>query len=373
MELSHGVAGLACGRLLAELGADVTRVIDIGPSRRTSQHLDGSCAGEGITAQELVSDMYKRRLGVDMNRPEARDILRSLMDTADVAISDMDRSFLHELGLDGLALTAENPALVYCVLSPFGALGPRQNWRGDSIHSEALGGWCAGVGAADGEPLSAPSRLGFGEAGIQAAAAVTAALVQRQTTSSGAFIDIAATDVIFAMMRIYSQTFSTYGIRKTRDGPRVPGSGGRYPSSLFPCKDGYVVMTIRDENQWSSALAMMGDPEWAGDPRYQDQYGMAIEYPEEVDELVIPWMMEHTRDELTHLARAYKVPLGPVRTIPELARDEQLEFRRFFRTVTIDGRDFVLPGTPAIVTDVHGNDLAVEMAAPAEFPPLRTA
>jgi crotonobetainyl-CoA:carnitine CoA-transferase CaiB-like acyl-CoA transferase len=94
-------------------------------------------------------------------------------------------------------------------------------------------------------------------------------------------------------------------------------------------------------------MEMMGNPEWAKEPRYQDFLRMGADYPDEVDALIIPWLMEHTKAQLGQLAVKYRVPLAPVATVQEALGNEQFAHRGFFIEREIDGKRFKVPGSAA--------------------------
>jgi crotonobetainyl-CoA:carnitine CoA-transferase CaiB-like acyl-CoA transferase len=107
-------------------------------------------------------------------------------------------------------------------------------------------------------------------------------------------------------------------------------------------------MICRSSREFDSLLEMMGNPEWTQETRYRDLYAMAIEYPDEIDALVSPWLMEHTRDELLELAHRYAVPVAPVRSVEEVLADPQLrDARHFFDSLTTaSGEVLQMPGRP---------------------------
>jgi crotonobetainyl-CoA:carnitine CoA-transferase CaiB-like acyl-CoA transferase len=114
---------------------------------------------------------------------------------------------------------------------------------------------------------------------------------------------------------------------------------------LLPCRDGYVCLIAREGRQWRRFLEVLGHPAWAEEPRYRDRRAMAEQYAEEVDALLAPWLMAHTKEEIFALCRAHRLPFAPVRTVAEVVADEQA--RAFF--VELDhpslGR-LTMPGPP---------------------------
>ena len=236
-----------------------------------------------------------------------------------------------------------NEDIVYLALTPFGVRGFASQWAGTDLHAQSMSGWTYLVGNPGEAPLAMNYDIGALQLGIAGAGAAIAALLGRGR-SGGEFVDVSEADVVAAAMRMYSMTYLFLGIPLRRQGLRAPGSSGRYPHTLLPCKDGYISTICRSALDWDRFLEMMGRPDWAESPRYQDFYLMGTEYPDEVDALIVPWLMEHTKQELGELAAKFKVPLAPVHTVDEVLADPQLRHRNFFRHVPDGERDVRVPG-----------------------------
>jgi CoA:oxalate CoA-transferase len=108
-----------------------------------------------------------------------------------------------------------------------------------------------------------------------------------------------------------------------------------------------VSVICRTDDEWARFVAMLGSPAWAEEPRYRDFYAMAVEYPDEVDDLVKPWFASRSKEDLASLAVAFRVPMAPLRTIDEVLDDVQLGFRRFFRPTVAGASRVLVPGLPA--------------------------
>ena len=370
LELSDTIAASFCGRMLACHGAHVVRVSDKSRPSRTSRESEPVGAA---SAAEVHTDAMKTRLALDLSSGTGQALFERLLDKTDCFVTDFEPQRLTSLGWHWDKLRADRPRLIYTYISAFGTTGPKRNWRGDDITAQAFGGFCSMVGFPDRAPLSAPYSLAFTQGGLHAAGATVAAVLDRVTSGKGSFVEIASAEVLGSMMRMYSFVCRFYGVAPIRAGRRAPGSAGRYPASLFPCKDGYIVMTSRSGRQWRQIIAMMGSPPWSQNPRYQDPYGIAMEYPDEVDALVIPWMMQHTRAELAALGLKHGVPLGAVRRLDELVDDPQFAFREFFQTINVGSKDFQAPSQPArisVLEDGHRAQVGDERKT-VEFPSLR--
>jgi crotonobetainyl-CoA:carnitine CoA-transferase CaiB-like acyl-CoA transferase len=345
VELGSGVGAGFCGRLLSLLGAEVT-ALRTQPHSTVPDQL--SAAVPANPAEQLYLGNGKRVTAVTGDREE----WLSQVAGADVVVYGLERASggtppdLHAVYE---RLRAHRPGLIFAALTPFGLDGPLARSAGGDLNAQALSGWTSIVG----NPGEAPLSMGYGVAGMQqglsaAGAIVVALLVNDQR---GEFIDISEAEVIAALIHMYEGTYRFAGIPLVRSGHRAPGSSGRYPHTMLPCKDGEVILICRSIPEWDRLLAMMGNPPWGTESRYRDFHAMATEYPGEVDALISPWLMRHTKAELVLLARRFRVPLAPIRTADEVLADPQLAHREFFAEVQADGgRRVRLPGLPALWT-----------------------
>ena len=347
IELSRDLGAGFCGQQLSMLGADVVRLVDEEgwlPTRDES-----APAGSGRSASEVGLDRFKTRRRLVGDAAAKRAALKEALASADVLITDATADELRELGVHWDD-TARSERLIHVHISAFGASGPYAGWTGGDLEAQALGGVIAQVGYPDQSPLPLPYKAGLIHAGLQATGATTAALYARRASGLGGFIDIAAAQVLAADVRMYSLLSRYYGLPLKRSGRRPPGSMGNYPCAIFPCKDGYVVLIIRAGEQWRTMLAMMGSPAWGDDPKYQNSFKNAIHYADELDALMIPWLMQYTRAELIAKGIENRCPIGAVQTLAQVLDNEQYEWRGFFDTVEVDGKTVAVPGSPAQVT-----------------------
>ncbi|WAH96321.1 CoA transferase [Arthrobacter sp. MMS18-M83] len=288
-------------------------------------------------------------------------VLEELIPFADLLVTDLPEEELARRGFDWDAIRALNPSISYVRLSAVGgrpgggpgAAGPDTAALDTSgspgeLTMQALSGLMEMVGDPQREPLALPYGIGSLQLGLHGAAAGTAAMYTAARSGQGRLVEIAGAEVLASYVRIYGAVASYYGIPLQRDGRRAPGSGGRYPFGIFPCRDGYVAMICRSDREWTSLLGMMGNPEWSTRDRYRDLYAIAMEYPDEVDELIAPWLIEHTRDQLLDLAQEFAIPVAPVRSVAEVLEDAQLrDHRSFFDILQNDDGDTIqVPGRP---------------------------
>jgi crotonobetainyl-CoA:carnitine CoA-transferase CaiB-like acyl-CoA transferase len=343
VECGTGAGAAFCASLLNELGAQVTKIIGPIPTGLTER------AEIRRLAEETYLDVGKNILqGVIGDESFLELVRQSHIVVRGKDPIDGDAALLRK---EYESLKSINPDLIYVALTPFGTFGPGSQWSGSDLNAQAISGWTWIVGNPEEAPLSINYDMGPLQQGLGAAGAALVALLERGSEGAGGeFVDVSEADVISACMRMYSLAYRFLNIPMNRNGLRAPGSSGRYPHTILPCKDGYISTICRSSTDWGRFIEMMGDPAWAKEPRYNDFFKMGTEYPDEVDALIIPWLMQHTKAEMGQLAVQYRVPLAPVCTIEEALENEQFAYRGFFVEREINEMKVRVPGAVATWT-----------------------
>src|SRR4026208_488483 len=182
IDLSRVIAGPWCGALLADLGADAIKVAATGPAGRAAPwppHKDGEAAAY------LLFNRNKRGIALDLKTPEAVEVVKRLVQTADVVIENLRTGTMESFGLGYDVLSAINPRLIYCSVSAFGRTGPRKDSPGYEALMQAFSGGMAITAAPGGQPVRAGVSFLDLSTGILCALGVSAALLQRPRTSPG--------------------------------------------------------------------------------------------------------------------------------------------------------------------------------------------
>lgn len=177
----------------------------------------------------------------------------------------------------------------------------------DERQLAAAGGVAVAVGNPTREPLPMPNGSLDAMCGFHLAAAGVSALL-----NGTAECEVAGTDVVAWMVATNLHLYLPYGLPWFRDGRRASGSGSCYPWSLFEASDGPYCLIGRTDDDWQTLIKMMGDPEWARQPRFADPRVVGRRYPEEADRHVAPWVGKHTREELDELMLNHRFPGAPV-------------------------------------------------------------
>ena len=218
-----------------------------------------------------------------------------------------------------------------------------------------------------------PISAGDYQAGLNTAAATLTALLAREKLGQGQFVDISKIDVLannFAHQ--YVTTYIYRGVSGTRRGHH--GGYFYYPCGCLPCKNGHVILIAPQLSQWIRFVEMMGTPEWTKNPRYRDRRKMNEEYPDEADAMLIPWLKEHTKEEIFSLSLQNHLPFAPVWNISEIVNSEHFKSRDFFCNINhSEAGNHLFPGAgyklsqtplgvkkPAPLLGQHNEDIFVD-------------
>ncbi len=221
------------------------------------------------------------------------------------------------------------PGLVAAFITPYGMTGPYRDWRAADLTTAAISGVTRRIGSPDREPLKLPlSQSGY-QAGVAAASGVLAALIERERSGRGQWIDVAEAEVWATAHAGFAVTrYLLAGDLEHRSGHRFVNQP--YPHTVLPCKDGYVALQCAESRQWRRLLEMLGDPDWGRDPRYRDRLRNNRDYADELDQHLASWCRTRTRAEIFVECREWDVPCGPVQSTAEVLEDPHLAARGFF-------------------------------------------
>ena len=325
LELGEFISAPYCGKLLADAGAEVTKVEAPGegdPARRYGPFLNDEPHPER-SGLFLYLNSNKRGITLNLGTPTGRGILRELAAGCDVLVHSLPPKDAEGAGLDYAKLRESNPRLVMASITPFGVTGPYRDYKAHDINLAAAGGISEGLGQPDREPLTfGTPQVGY-FAGMAAASSIVSALLVVEETGEGQFIDIAESESVAGIYTGPEALMAVYQWRVTRrtghhalDFP--------YPNCILRCKDGHIFVGAPEGRQWRKLLEIMGNPSWATEPRFRSRSVMNNEYADEVDRYMEEWLGNYTKEELLALALEHRVPLAPVRGFDEVRRDESL-------------------------------------------------
>ncbi len=330
LDLTVGVAGPYCTRLLAGLGAEVIKIE--APSEGDLSRKMLPMVGDldplecGALYQHLNAG--KKSLSLDLESPRGREILAQLAQQAHIITESFAPGTLQRWGLGHASLAQENPALVMVSISGFGQDGPYRDYSSTNLVELAMGGILFTCGAPDREPLQIGGMQAGYLAGLSAAGAALASFYAAETGGVGEHIDVSIMEAVAFALEATTIKYSRDGVIRHRQGNR---HGNSYPMTILPCEDGYVGVMLTNDDDWQQFATFMGelallDPRFA---RGEDRFRLA----DEIEALLKSLLAKHTRAELFHWAQERRIPFSMVLTPEELLSDPQNIARQFFSSV----------------------------------------
>jgi len=328
IELAHIMAGPVCGRMLADLGADVIKVERIPGGDASRGFVPPDVGGE--SAAFMMLNRNKRGIAVDLKTEGGREVVRRLARRSDVLIENYRAGTLERLGLGYEALKAENRGLVLCEISGFGRTGPYADVGGFDLIAQGYSGLMSITGEGPGRaPVKCGPPLTDITAGILGALGVLAALIHRQATGEGQRVD---TSLFEAGI---TQTYWQAAIALAGGGSPGP-LGSAHPLSApyqaFEARDGWVNVGASSEETWKRLIEVLGQRELGDDPRFRTNADRMGHLRELVALLAPEFKKRSTSDWVEALERA-GVPAGPVLTIREMLDHPQTAAREMLTEV----------------------------------------
>lgn len=263
-DFSRVLAGPLATMTLADLGARVIKVERPGDGDDT-RTWGPPFSATGSTYFESVN-RNKESVCLDLTDPGDLDVVRRLIARADVVVENFKPGGMERLGLGYDEVKKTNPGVVYASISGFGSAAGRDILGYDFV-VQALGGLMSITGEADGPPLKAGVALVDVLTAKDAVAGILAALLRRQTSGTGARLELNLLSSLQGALANQAQAFLGAGV--------VPGRLGNAHPSIAPyesleCADGPIAVACGNDGQFRRLAAVIGSPELAGDPRFRD-------------------------------------------------------------------------------------------------------
>lgn len=322
VDLSRFIAGPYCAMLLGDMGADVVKVEPPGRGEN-SRSFAPFVAGESLYT--MVFNRNKRSLTLDLRSDPGKDVLRSLLRKADVLVENFVPGTLEAMGFGWEALKALNPRLVVTRISGFGQVGPLSRKPCFDVIAQTMSGLMDITGDPGGRPTMAGTYVVDYSTGLYATIGTLGALQARGRTGAGQVVDVALLDSAMSMLMTAIPEQILLGRTMTRRGNR-----DRYgaPANTFATKDGaWVHLALTGEPMFREFARIMGRPELADDPRFQDNTARMANV-EELERHVAAWTATLTAAELLDALHAIGAPSAKVASVSDIVGDPDVAGRR---------------------------------------------
>ena len=327
--------GPLTGRLLADYGADVIRLESskrLDPGRTLTPWAEGK-AGPNRSQGFANYNAGKRSVALDLAKPEARDLARRLIATADVVVESFSAGTTARWGLDWATLSREHPRLIYLSSCQQGQTGPHAHYRGYGSLAAALAGFYSVTGWPDREPAMIYGAYTDFVAHHFASAAVLAALDHRRRTGRGQHIDLSQLESSLHFLAPEILEYTVNGRVARSSGNTDPRMA---PHGIYPCRstesERWCAIACEDDGQWHALVEAMGKPEWALDKRLATAAGRKAQEAA-LDARLAEWTATQSAGALAERLQAAGIAAGPVQSCADLHQDPSLTARRAFAWV----------------------------------------
>jgi crotonobetainyl-CoA:carnitine CoA-transferase CaiB-like acyl-CoA transferase len=331
-DLTRILAGPTCTQLLGDLGADVIKIERAGAGDDTRKWgppyvTDAAGKATNESAYYLSANRNKRSISLDLSKKEGQELALRLVAKSDVLAENFKVGDLAKFGLDYATLSKKFPKLVYCSITGFGQTGPYAPRAGYDMLAQGLGGIMSVTGPAQGSPESRPYKVGVGIAdimtGMYAAVSILAALRHRDATGEGQHIDMALLDTQVSWLANEGLNHLVSGKTPVRQGNAHPNI---VPYDVFACADGFVILAIGNDGQFSKFCTFAGRPELSADPRFATnpaRVANRVELTRIMNEVTGAKSQRHWVEGLAGAG----VPCSPVNDIAQVFEDPQVKAR----------------------------------------------
>jgi CoA:oxalate CoA-transferase len=348
LDLTHGIAGPYCTKLFSSFGADVIKVEK--PDKGDVSREMGPFPNDEYNPEKSGTFFYlntnKKSITVNVRRKEGVGICKRLLETMDVLVESFAPGGLTRLGLSKKVLKEINPRLIVTSISAFGKTGPYRNYKANNLTSSALGGAMHLM-----RPGNSPKKRPVIQGGFQAEystgllsyIATVAALIGRADSGGGASVDMSMMECVATTLMGHVAEYPYLGLSRRTNPFAIHG----YPIGYsVPCRDGWISLTPGIGGAPNIPL-LIGRPELLDDPLFTKTQARMAE-PEKFDGLIIPWLSNHDKWNITAEAQELRLAFTPVLSAGELFTDPQLKAREFFETTSHPQLGKIAsPGAPA--------------------------
>ena len=352
--------GQFCGKILADLGADVVKIEPPGgdPSRRIGPFLDDDQDPEK-SLHWFAYNTSKRSVVLDIEDRGRRDLLLELIKDAKFLIESFRPGYMAEQGLSYEAIRRANPGIIVVSITPFGQTGPYAQYKDSDLINMGMGGAMTICGDTDRAPLRFTAEQSYPLAGMYAAIAALGAHLHRERTGLGQHVDVSIQESVLQTARSTRFYWEIQGFLEHREGSRMTRGVVSF-RNLWQCRDGMLCWRVFTANlgKWTAALvdwmAEEGRASYLTDVPWEE-IDMASLSQEEINHYEAPFeafFLQHSKEELFSESLKRRFVLFPLSSTKDLLENKQMMARNFWqdvyypeldRTITHPGRLYGIP------------------------------
>ena len=339
LDMTHVQAGPTSSQLMGFLGADVIKLESPMGDATRGQLRD---IPEADSLYFTMLNCNKRSITVNLKNDKGKEIFTKLVETCDVLMENFGPGVLDRLGFGWETVHEINPRIVMASIKGFGSEGPYAAFKAYENVAQAMGGAMSTSGLFDGPPVVTGAQIGDSGTGVHLMAGILAALIQRERTGRGQYVECAMMDCVMNLTRVKWRDhqrlehgpLSEYGHQEFEDfTPRAGNdSGGGQLGNAIQCKPGgpndYLYIVVQ-EHVWNALANRVGGEELVNDSRF-DNINVRRANQGEMWDLLTEFASNYTKRELMRILNEINVPCGPIMSTTDLANDDHVKLREMY-------------------------------------------
>jgi formyl-CoA transferase len=349
IEMGSLIAGPYAGALFAQFGADVIKIEPptIGDPLRKWRKMDGD-----TSLWWYSQSRNKQSLTLNLKDPDAQEVLKRLVNEADVLIENFRPGTLEKWNLGWDALSKVNPRLVMLRVSGYGQSGPQAGKPGFAAIAEAIGGLRYLIGYPDRAPVRTGVSIGDTLASLYGVIGSLMALRHAEATGEGQVVDVSLVESVLAVTESLIPEYGADGTIRERTGSSLPGIA---PSNTYTTRDGrYLVLAANGDSIFNRLMQAIGRPDIADDPQFKHNDGRA-KASDELDAILGAWSSSVTLTEALDILEAAEVPASGINSVAEVFEDEQIQARGSIERYALEsGLNLCMPAAVPKLTKTPG-------------------
>ena len=358
IELGQLLAGPFTGSMLAYFGAEV---IKVEPPKGGDPIRGWREVQNGTSLWWHSLGRNKKSVTIDLKAEAGRQLVRQLIDTADVLVENFRPGLMEKWELGPDAIKQTNPGIIYTRISGYGQDGPNSVKPGYASVCEGYSGFRYVNGFENQAPVRPNLSIGDTISAIHAALGITLAIIERSNNDSGEgqVIDVALYESMFNLMEAVIPEYDGAGIIREPSGTTVTGI---VPTNTFRCRNAkYVVIGGNGDSIFSRLMLAVGRDDMANDRKYTTNADRVI-HEADIDLVLANWCASLSLADAMAVLEEHRVPCGPVYSVEDMMEDAHFKYRELFEAVEINGESLKIP---ALMPKLQGTPGGTDWAGPA--------
>ena len=339
LDMTHVQAGPTSSQLMGFLGADVIKVESPWGDATRKQLVDIPGAD---SLYFTMLNCNKRSITLNLKNDRGKEIFTKLVQCCDVVMENFGPGVLDRLGFSWERVQEINPRIIMASIKGFGTEGPYAAFKAYENVAQAMGGSMSTSGLPYGPPVVTGAQIGDSGTGVHLMAGILAAIIQRERTGRGQYVECAMMDCVMNLVRVkwrdhqrldhgplpeyWRQEFEDFTPRAGND------SGGGQLGNAIQCKPGgpndYLYVVVQ-EHVWKALANRVGGEELVNDPRFID-INVRRQNQGDMWDLLTEFASNYTKRELMEVLNEIDVPSGPIMSTKDLANDDHVKLREMY-------------------------------------------